>query len=318
MTKLIIDSDPGVDDAFAIALAALSPDVDLLGVTTVFGNVSLRSTTANALRILELCGRPDVPVAAGADRPLVHPQPHRARSVHGSDGLSGRSTTLPPPSRDAVPRGAVALLVSLLDQATEPVTLAPIGPLTNIALLLAAYPHVKDKIDRIVIMGGALDSGNVTARAEFNIWSDPEAARRVLVEETVPCVLVPMDLTHRCAVDPEWLAELGASGPVGAALHALTPDYLAHYTRTLGRPGMVLHDAVAVAEAITARTLGTQALLLDIDCAFGPARGAVIVDRRNRHMVADPEQGAKRVVEVAVDTDFDRLRSALLERLRGR
>src|SRR6187399_786502 len=213
-TKLIIDTDPGVDDAFAIALAALSEDVDLLGVTTVFGNVPLAITTHNALRVLALCGRHDVPVAAGADRPLVHPQPARSSSVHGSDGLSGRSSVLPEPGRELEPGGAVSLLATLLETADEPVTIAPIGPLTNIALLLAAHPRLHDKIARIVIMGGGLGGGNSTAAAEFNIWSDPEAARRVLVVEEVPCVLVPLDLTLRCAVESAWLAKLAASGPV--------------------------------------------------------------------------------------------------------
>src|SRR5438067_13750185 len=125
-TKLIIDTDPGIDDAFAIALAALSDDVELLGVTTVFGNVSLANTTDNALRLLALCGRSDVPVAAGADRPLVHPVPHRAGVIHGSDGLSGRSATLPDPGREADPPGAVSLLVPLLDPADEPVTIRPV------------------------------------------------------------------------------------------------------------------------------------------------------------------------------------------------
>lgn len=313
--SLIIDTDPGVDDAFAIALAALSPDVDLLGVTTVFGNVGLEATTANALRILELCGRPDVPVAPGAARPLVHPHPHRARYAHGADGLSGRAATLPAPSRDAVPGGAVALMTALLDAATEPVTLVPIGPLTNIALLLAAHPRVKEKIERIVVMGGAIDGGNVTARAEFNVWSDPEAARRVLVEEDVECVLVPMDLTYRCAVDTAWLDELGSSGPIGAALHALTPDYLAHYTRALGTPAMVVHDAVAVAEAISPTLLTTQALPLDVECSFGPARGAVIVDKRRRELISDTEGPGAGTVQVATDTDLDGLRRFLFDRL---
>ncbi len=315
--SLIIDTDPGVDDAFAIALAARSAEVDLLGVTTVFGNVPLATTTQNALRILELCGRPDVPVAAGAARPLVHPHPHRAWYAHGSDGLSGRSAALPAPSRDPVDGGAVALMLSLLEGATEPITIAPIGPLTNIALLLAAYPQVKSKIERIVIMGGAVDGGNVTARAEFNIWSDPEAARRILVEEDVPCVLVPMDLTYRCAVDTRWLAELGATGPIGAALHALTPDYLDHYTRALGWPGIVMHDAVAVAEAISPGILTTQTLPVEVECSHGPARGAVIVDKRRQELIADTGSAANGFIQVATDTDLDGLRKFLFERLSG-
>jgi pyrimidine-specific ribonucleoside hydrolase len=311
-TKLIIDTDPGVDDAFAIALAALSEDVELLGVTTVFGNVSLAATTRNALRLLALCDREDVPVAAGAHRPLVHPQLARAGHVHGSDGLSGRSGALPQPSRDVEPLGAVGLLVSLLEAADEPVTIAPIGPLTNIALLLAAHPHVRDKIARIVIMGGGLDGGNCTSAAEFNIWSDPEAARRVLVEEDVSCVLVPLDLTHRCAVDTAWLGKLAAAGPIGAALDSLTPDYLATYRDTLGWDGIVLHDAVAVAEAIRPGLLRTESFPIDIDCTHGPGRGATIIDRRRPTLRSQIPPGT---VEVAVDTDLDGLREFVLGRL---
>ncbi|TVT62890.1 nucleoside hydrolase [Amycolatopsis rhizosphaerae] len=312
-TKLIIDTDPGVDDAFAIALAALSEDVDLLGVTTVYGNVSLESTTRNALRVLQLCGRADVPVAAGASRPLIHPQPFRAAHVHGADGLSGRSGSLPEPDREPEPGGAVRLMVSLLEAAEEPVTLVPIGPLTNIALLLAAHPEVREKIGRIVVMGGGLAHGNTTAAAEFNIWSDPEAARRVLVEEDLPRVLVPLDLTYRCAVDTAWLAKLAGTGPVGAGLEALTPDYLASYRKTLGWDGIALHDAVAVAEAINPGILRTEALPLEVECSFGPGRGATLVDRRRAAVRNEDRSGS--AVEVATDTDLDGLRDFVLARL---
>lgn len=314
--KLIIDTDPGVDDAFAIALAALSEDVRLLGVTTVFGNVPLENTTANALRVLQLCGRPDVPVAAGAARPLVHPQLARAGHVHGADGLSGRSASLPAPQREPEPGGAVRLLVSLLEAADEPVTIAPIGPLTNIALLLAAHPHVKPKIGRIVLMGGGVARGNSTATAEFNIWSDPEAARRVLVDEDVPCVMVPLDLTHRCAVSTAWLNEL-AQSPIGAALTALTPDYLASYRRSLGWDGIVLHDAVAVAEAINPGILRTEPYPIEVDCTFGPGRGTTLVDRRLPGMRGEGDGAvAPKTVQVAVDTDVAGLGEFVLGRLR--
>jgi len=311
-TKLIIDTDPGVDDAFAIALAALSEDVELLGVTTVFGNVPLPATTRNALRVLALCGRADVPVAAGADRPLVHPPRRRASHVHGADGLSGRSSRLPEPPRGPDPAGAVSLLVSLLEAADEPVTIAPIGPLTNIALLLAAHPRIRDRIARIVIMGGGLGHGNSTPVAEFNIWSDPEAARRVLVEEEVPTVLVPLDLTLRCAVDAAWLAKLAAAGPVGASLDALTPDYRASYRKVLGFEGIALHDAVAVAEAIRPGILRTESFPIEIDCTLGPGRGATLVDRRATGQRAEGEVAR---VDIAVDTDLDGLRDFVLHRL---
>ncbi|MFC4004716.1 nucleoside hydrolase [Prauserella oleivorans] len=317
-TKLIIDTDPGVDDAFAIALAALSEDVDLLGVTTVYGNVPLAATTRNARRILALCKRDDVPVAPGAARPLVHPHPHEARYAHGADGLSGRAGVLPEPARDLEPVDAVTLLARLLEQTIEPITVAAIGPLTNIAALLAAHPRAAERVGRLVIMGGSLAHGNTTAAAEFNIWSDPEAAQRVLTGGEVPCVLVPMDLTHRCAVDSTWLARLASSGPVGAALDALTPDYLAHYREALGFDGMAVHDAVAVAEAIRPGILRTDTAPVQVECSHGPARGATLVDRRAAGVRASTDGAATGPFpEIAVDTDLDGLRAFLLERLGG-
>jgi len=315
MTALIIDTDPGVDDAFAIALACASPEVDLLGVTTVFGNVGLAMTTRNALRLLALYDREDVPVAAGADRPLVYPHPHRARYVHGEDGLSDRSHLLPERKTGLAGIDAVALMASLLDQASEPVTIVPIGPLTNIALLLAAHPGARAKIERIVIMGGSIAGGNVTATAEFNIWSDPEAARRVLVEEDVPTVLVPTDLTIPCAVDPSWLDRLAGSGPRGRLLVELTATYREFYSRSLGRDGMVVHDAVAMAEAIRPGILDTVPFPLDVVCAAGPTRGMVVADRRSAATRERSGSDGGRPVSVAMDADLDAVREFLLERL---
>lgn len=311
MTPLIIDTDPGIDDAFAIALAAGSPEVDLLAVTTVFGNVELPKTTANALRLLELCGRPDVPVAAGADRPLVHPTPHRASEVHGDDGLSGAADTLPKASKGVDGRHAVELMADLLRAATEPVTIAPIGPMTNVALLLAMHPELKPKIGRIVAMGGSAKGGNTTAAAEFNVWSDPEAAHRVLAEEDVPTVLVPLDLTHRCAVDAAWLDRLAAGGKIGTGLTALTPSYRATYRRELGIDGMVLHDAIALAEAVSPGILRTTPCPVEVDCSHGPGRGTTIIDRRRN------SKSPRRRVEVAFDADLDQLREFVLSRVLG-
>jgi pyrimidine-specific ribonucleoside hydrolase len=315
VTALIIDTDPGIDDAYAIALACASPEVDLLGVTTVVGNVGLEMTTRNALRVLALYGRDDVPVAAGASRPLVFPHPHRARYVHGEDGLSGRSDRLPERTVGLADGDAVSLMASLLDSATSPVTIVPIGPLTNIALLLAVHPSLAGKIERLVIMGGSVAGGNVTAAAEFNIWSDPEAARRVLVEEEVPAVLVPTDLTVRCAVETAWLDRLAASGPRGRVLVELAETYRQHYREAIGRDCTVLHDAVAMAEAISPGILETTALPLEVECSHGPARGMVVADRRTvaARSVSGGENG--RTVAVALDADLDAVREFLLARL---
>ena len=176
---LVIDTDPGIDDALAILLALASPEVDLRLVTTVHGNVELAQTTENALRVLHLAGRSDVPVAAGAAASLVHPQPERAGHVHGAAGLGG--VELAPSPAAADPRPAVVALAELLMTSPEPVTVAAVGPLTNLALLLRVFPEAAARIGRLVVMGGsAARGGNVTAAAEFNVWADPEAAQAVL------------------------------------------------------------------------------------------------------------------------------------------
>lgn len=307
MIPLVIDTDPGVDDAVALLLALRSPEVRVEAVTTVYGNVDLPTTTVNALRLLALGGRPDIPVAAGADRPLVHPQPFRAKEWHGDDGLGGQSDRLPAPASNADPRDAVTLLTEVLSRSAEPVTIAAIGPLTNVALLLAAHPGLAPRIGRLVVMGGALGGGNTTPAAEFNVWSDPEAARRVLVEESVPTTLVPLDLTMRGWVGAGWLDALGAGGPMGTVLAGVLQHYRRRYHDVYGDDGVAIHDAVAVLEAIAPGTLRTTPLPLEVACDHGPARGAVIADRVG--------SGAGRTVDVALEADLAAVHAELLRRL---
>src|SRR3954453_20858784 len=170
---VIIDCDPGHDDAMALMLAVASPELELVAVTTVAGNQTLEKVTANAIRALDVVEVHDVPVAAGADRGLIHAA-HTASDVHGETGLDGPD--LPPPSRDPEPLHAVELMARELRK--RPLTLVPVGPLTNIALLIATHPDLVENIQDIVVMGGAIGLGNVTPSAEFNIWCDPEAAAR--------------------------------------------------------------------------------------------------------------------------------------------
>ncbi|MFD9738982.1 nucleoside hydrolase [Umezawaea sp. NPDC059074] len=290
---LIIDTDPGVDDAFALALAARSPEVDLLGVTTVFGNVSIDHTTRNARRLLALLGS-DSPVARGADRALGDVSRPDARHVHGDDGLSGKAFTLPEDDRiDA--RDAVEFLRDTIDSSPTPVTIAAIGPLTNIARLLDTHAG---RVGRLVVMGGGLTGGNVTPHAEFNIWSDAEAAHRVFAERPV---LVPIDLTRRCAVDGAWLESL--TGRIGTTLAGLTTRYREFYLEANGIDGILVHDAVAVAEAINPGILTTRPHLLAVDTANGDTHGAIVPGTHP--------------VDVAEDTDVEALRAFLHERLSG-
>ena len=251
---LVIDTDPGIDDALAILLALASPEVDLQLVTTVHGNVDLALTTENALRVLHLAGRSDVPVAAGARASLIHPQPERAGHVHGEEGLGG--VQLPPSPARLDPRPAVVALAELLESSAEPVTVAAIGPLTNIALLLAVHPEAAARIDRLVVMGGSAGrGGNVTAAAEFNIWSDPEAAAAVF-GSTLPTVMVGLDVTLPTVLAEEGIARFAAAGPVGATAAAILQQYLDHARDAYGIPGVVVHDALALTEAIAPGTLG--------------------------------------------------------------
>ncbi|MHA6627601.1 nucleoside hydrolase [Pseudonocardia sichuanensis] len=325
-TPIVIDTDPGVDDAVAIMLALASPEVEVRAVTTVFGNVALESTTANAGRILALCDRADVPVAAGAARPLVHPQRERAQQWHGGDGLGGRASALPVPAVEPDARGAVETMAAALRASAEPVTLVPIGPLTNVALLLAVHPDLTSKIARIVWMGGSLGAGNtgdttggspprsatglihqtrVGGAAEFNAHCDPEAAHRVLTQADVPVTMVPLDLTLRCPAGPDWLDALAGAGPRCGELAQVIAHYRAAYRARYGMDAVAVHDAVAVLEAVLPGTLRTTALPVEVACDLGPARGATVA--------MPPGSGPD--VQVALDADTDEVLSEILERL---
>jgi pyrimidine-specific ribonucleoside hydrolase len=297
---MIIDTDPGVDDAVALMLAAASPEVQLLAVTTVFGNAGVEITTANALRLRSLAGLGNLPVAAGAARPLVYPQPRRTDRRHGRDGLGGHADLLPQPSGPTNALGAVTLMATLLHGAVAPVTLVAIGPLTNIALLLAVHPEVKPRIGRIVVMGGNLGG----SPAEFNIDSDPEAAHRVLVEEDVATTLVPLNVTLRATVDGAWLAELAQAGPRCAALAGIIGHCRQQHT-TLG----ALHDSLAVLEAAVPGTLTTTPTALEVVCDHGRDRGAV--------RSGNSPSTAARPVQVACDTDLTSINAMILHRLRS-
>jgi pyrimidine-specific ribonucleoside hydrolase len=275
---LVVDTDPGIDDALALLLALASPEVDLRLVTTVHGNVELARTTENALRVLHLAGRSDVPVAAGARSSLVVPQLERAGHVHGAAGLGG--VVLPPSPAAVDPRPAVTALAELLTTSEVPVTVAAIGPLTNIALLLAVYPDAAARIGRLVVMGGsATRGGNVTAAAEFNVWADPEAAA-VVFRAGLPTVMVGLDVTLPTVLTAAGIARFAAAGPVGAQAAAVLAQYVDHARTAYGTDGVVVHDALALTEAIRPGTLGAVQRDVVVDTGPGAGRGQTLVDRR--------------------------------------
>ena len=278
-TPVLIDCDPGIDDAVALLLACASPELRLLGVTTVAGNVGLDHTTRNARRVLALAGRPDVPVAAGAARPLVRDVPGRAEHVHGEDGV--HRAELPEPAADLDPRPAVDLLAAAVRACPEPVTLVAIGPLTNVALLYAVHPDAAAALGRVVVMGGSATGGNASESAEFNVWSDPEAAYRVLTDpglaRAVPTLMVGLDLTEDVPLLPADLAALAAGGPGGRAAAAMMRPEAERRRAETGQAAPAVHDAVAVAGVLRPDLLRTAPATIRVDCSTGPLRGQTVV-----------------------------------------
>jgi len=301
-TPIVLDCDPGHDDAIALLLALASPEVELLGVTTTHGNQTLEKTTANAIRVLELVGRADVPVAAGADRPLVRDLAV-ADHVHGESGLDG--PTLPPAVHRPIGPHAVDFIVEQLVSSPHPVTLVPTGPLTNIAQVLDATGG--ENVERIVLMGGSIAEGNITPAAEFNIWADPEAAQRVF-RSGLDVTMIGLDVTHRALLTPAIAERLRATGATGAFVAELAAFFSGYHRETYGWDGAPIHDAVAVAHVVRPGLVRTVQRNVEIEVESELCRGRTVVDlwqRTNRSANAD----------VAVDLDVAGFFELLVERI---
>ena len=266
--QILLDCDPGHDDAIAILLALASPEVELLGITSVQGNQTVEKTTANAIRILEFVGRSDVPVAAGADRPLVR-EPYVAKYVHGESGLDGPA--LPAAQGSPVREHAV----DFLGERADGVTLVAVGPLTNVALMLARYPDVRPA--RIVLMGGSIGVGNVTPAAEFNIWADPEAAARVF-QSGLDLTMIGLDVTHEALMTGADADRLRATGRVGGLVAELWEFYNRFHSQTYDFDGSPVHDALALAYVFRTDLVETARRNVTIECGSELSRGRTLVD----------------------------------------
>jgi pyrimidine-specific ribonucleoside hydrolase len=299
-TPIVLDCDPGHDDAIALLLALASPELELRGVTTVSGNQTVEKTTANALKVLELAGRADVPVAAGADRPLVRER-FVAAYVHGESGLDGPH--LPEPSALPVARHAVDFLA----QHVEGAVLVAVGPLTNVGLLLATHPEARP--ERVVIMGGAIAEGNVTPAAEFNIWADPEAAQR-LFESGLDLTMIGLDTTHRALMTRDHAERLRARGRIGRVVAELFDFFSIYHRETYGTEDSPIHDALAVAQVLRPELLETRHRHVAIETQSELCRGRTVVDLWRR-------TGNEPNCHVSVDVDRDGFFELLLERLAG-
>ena len=243
--KIIIDTDPGIDDAMAIFLALRSPELELIGLTTIFGNVHTALSTTNALRLLEIAGRSDIPVAHGADVPLARAYPGPVAFIHGSDGQG--NANLPPPKARAVSESAAEFIVRNVMAAPGEITLVPIGPLTNIAAALALEPKVAEHVKEIVLMGGnAFVPGNVSPAAEANIHNDPEAAD-IVFSAGWRVTMVGLDVTHDIIMSPVQTRSLEtAQNPLAQHLALINPLYLEFNIQSSGIDGYYIHDPSAI------------------------------------------------------------------------
>ncbi len=272
---IIIDCDPGVDDAIALLLAFASPELEILGITTVAGNVPLALTHSNARKICELANRLDIPVYGGCPRPLLQPL-HTAEDIHGKTGLDG--VALPEPTLTLQPEHAVSFLVRALERASEPITLATLGPLTNVAIALIQSPSIAGKIQDIVMMGGAITHGNITPAAEFNMYVDPHAAS-VVFNSGIPITLLSLDVTHQVITTPERLAKIRAiATPVAHAAADLLAFYGQVDSDRYHMPGGPLHDPNVIAYLLHPNLYDGTLCHVAIETVSPYALGQTIVD----------------------------------------
>jgi purine nucleosidase len=272
---VVLDCDPGHDDAFAIWLAAGNPDIDLRAITTVGGNGHLAHTTHNARVVCTVSDVLDVPIAAGADSPLIRVLTP-AENIHGASALDG--PVLPEPEVDLDPRGAQALLTDTILGCAEPLTVIATGPLTNIALLFKVHPEVLGNVARIVWMGGSTGRGNVTPYAEFNSWVDPEAVS-VVLGAGVPVTMVGLNITHQALVTDAVQHRLASIGNRTAAFgNELCTSFRAAYLASEGMPDAPLHDPVAVAMVALPEIASTVHTRIDVELHGTETAGATCVD----------------------------------------
>jgi inosine-uridine nucleoside N-ribohydrolase len=316
-TPIVLDVDTGVDDACAILFAALHPALDLLAVSCVDGNAPLADVVRNTLTVLDACGREDVLVAAGAERPLLEERAD-ARHVHGDDGMG--DLDWPKSEREPDPRHAVELLRDVLLEADEPVTLVPLAPLTNIALLLRTYPAAARGIRRIVFMGGAAHVGNATASAEFNVFHDPEAAAITLdacADLGIETVMYGLDVFYGPRITLDVARDLASRHPTGPA--GLAARLIGFQCERFGAESATIGDAGAVCAVVDPDGLTTERLPVRVELAGSWSRGRTIVDRRDwdGNLAHDPHGQAPASIEVALDVEGERYARLWLDTVTG-
>jgi uridine nucleosidase len=311
MHSILFDTDPGVDDAMALLLALRSPEIQVVGVTTIFGNSNIEATTRNALNLLHFADRADIPVARGASVPLVLPHSRSAEFVHGPDAMGGIGwDSIHRPGHRAMDASAANFIVKTVMERPGEITLVAIGPLTNLALALQLEPRVAQAVKQVVIMGGTIvHPGNCSPVAEANIANDPHAAQAVFTADW-DLTVAPLDVTHATTTDHTFYARLRASkDPFAQFISQITPFYQRFYASRDGNTtgSIPTHDPSAIAYLIDPTLFTSEAYAIQVPTE-GLAIGATIADRQGRFYT-------HRKARCLLSVDSDRLRDLLFERL---
>lgn len=273
---IIIDCDPGHDDAMAILWALAAPELEVRAVTTVAGNQTIEKVTNNAIKVLTKAGHSDIPVGMGAKQPLIRKLVVGGEVVHGSSGLEG--PVLPECGFAPSELTALELLVKTIEESEEKITLIPIGPLTNIAALFITRPDLKEKIERLSIMGGGAYMGNWTPAAEYNIWADPEAAK-VVFNSGLPIIMSGLDVTHKAYITREENEILRAQGNEISVFAAELIDYFSRYHYEVeGFPGCTMHDPTAIAALLYPDMFTSITCNVDVEVSGELTTGMTVVD----------------------------------------
>lgn len=275
--QIIIDTDPGQDDAVAILLALASPEVEVLAITTVAGNVPLALTSVNARKVCELAGRPDIPVFAGCDRPLKRPL-ITAENVHGKTGLDG--IELPEPKMQLQAQHSVDFIIETLRDAPEKtITICSLGPMTNTAQALLKAPDIAARIKRVVLMGGGFfEGGNITPSAEFNMFVDPDAAK-IVFAAGVPLTVIPLDVTHQALTSKAWVDGLRCmNNQVGPAVAAWTDFFERYDMEKYGSEGAPLHDPCVIGYMVKPELFSGRFINVEIEADSPLTVGAMVAD----------------------------------------
>jgi purine nucleosidase len=276
-TRIIIDTDPGVDDALAILLALASPEIQLEALTTVHGNIGIEKTTRNALAVLEFAKASHIPVARGCSLPLVSMPLKSAEAVHGSSGIG--KAVLPEPKSQPINQHAIDYLIERILAEPQEITLFTIGPMTNLALAIRKEPRIAQALKGLVIMGGAIrQGGNVTPLAEFNIHVDAHAAH-IVFHSGIPITLIPLDATYKCLLTTSDVQRLNRiDSPIARFVRDATAVYMDFYKKYEGFDGCALHDPLTLAAIIAPELLTLEEQHVDVDISGGVSMGNTFAD----------------------------------------